>query len=149
MRKALLIISTLFVLATSAFAQDVFTPRWNIQLKGGVAETVGEVDFTKLLNPNAGLAFGYQFTPVFGLRMEFGGWQAKGGLPTTHDVYKFNYVQDVIDASKKAIDDAAEGGGFILSTGDQCGRDTPDENIFALVEAAKEFGRYNPDGTLA
>ena len=33
-------------------------------------------------------------------------------------------------AAKQAIDDAAEGGGFILSTGDQCGRDTPDENIF-------------------
>jgi uroporphyrinogen decarboxylase len=36
------------------------------------------------------------------------------------------------------------GGGFVLSTGDQCGRDTPDENIFAMVEAAKEHGQYDP-----
>jgi uroporphyrinogen decarboxylase len=51
-------------------------------------------------------------------------------------------VNDVIEASKKAIDDAAEGGGFILSTGDQCGRDTPDENIFAMVETARTYGKY-------
>ena len=28
-------------------------------------------------------------------------------------------------------------GGFVLSTGDQCGRDTPDENIFEMVRVAK------------
>jgi len=30
----------------------------------------------------------------------------------------------------------------VLSTGDQCGRDTLDENIFIMVETAKEFGKY-------
>ena len=65
----------------------------------------------------------------------------KGNLHTT-DVMLNGSVQDVKDAAKKAIDDAAEGGGFILSTGDQCGRDTPDENIFALIETAKTYGRY-------
>jgi hypothetical protein len=29
-----------------------------------------------------------------------------------------------------------------LSTGDQCGRDTPEENIFKLVEVAKTYGKY-------
>ena len=48
----------------------------------------------------------------------------------------------VREASRKAIDDAAYGGGFILSTGDQCGRDTPDENILALIETARTYGRY-------
>ena len=38
-----------------------------------------------------------------------------------------------IRASRQAIDDAAEGGRFILSTGDQCGRDTPYENLEAMV----------------
>ena len=56
-------------------------------------------------------------------------------------------VDDVIAASKKAIDDAAEGGGFILSTGDQCGRDTPDENIFKLVEVAQTYGKYDQEKT--
>lgn len=50
--------------------------------------------------------------------------------------------EDVRRESKKAIDDAAAGGGFILSTGDQCGRDTPDENIFAMVEVARSYGKY-------
>lgn len=65
----------------------------------------------------------------------------KGNLHTTNTML-LGSVQDVIDASKKAIDDAAAGGGFILSTGDQCGRDTPDENLFAMIETARTYGRY-------
>ena len=65
----------------------------------------------------------------------------KGNLHTTEVMLKGS-VQDVINASKKAIDDAKEGGRFILSTGDQCGRDTPFENIFAMVETARTYGRY-------
>ncbi len=37
-------------------------------------------------------------------------------------------------------------GGFevcsFLSTGDQCGRDTPDENIRAMIETARTYGTY-------
>lgn len=51
-------------------------------------------------------------------------------------------TDDVEIAAKKAIDDAGAGGGFILSTGDQCGRDTPDANIFKMVEVAKTYGVY-------
>ena len=65
----------------------------------------------------------------------------KGNLHTT-DVMLNGSVEDVITASKKAIDDAAEGGRFILSTGDQCGRDTPHENLHAMVETARTYGRY-------
>lgn len=48
----------------------------------------------------------------------------------------------VVEKAKRLIDDCAPGGGFVLSTGDQCGRDTPDANLFALVETAKTYGRY-------
>lgn len=65
----------------------------------------------------------------------------KGNLHTTSVMLKGSKAK-VIEASKRAIDDAANGGGFILSTGDQCGRDTPDENIFAMVETARTYGRY-------
>ena len=42
-----------------------------------------------------------------------------------------------------------EGGRFILSTGDQCGRDTPDENLYAMIETVKEYGVYDrAHGTL-
>lgn len=66
----------------------------------------------------------------------------KGNLHTTEIMLK-GTVDDVVQASRKAIDDAGKGGGFILSTGDQCGRDTPDENLRAMVEVARTYGRYN------
>jgi len=65
----------------------------------------------------------------------------KGNLHTT-SVMLHKDVNVVIEASRRAIDDAAKGGGFILSTGDQCGRDTPDANLFAMVETARTYGRY-------
>lgn len=64
-----------------------------------------------------------------------------GNLHTT-DVMLRGTPKVVADAAKRAIDDAAGEGGFILSTGDQCGRDTPDENIMALIEVARTYGRY-------
>jgi len=65
----------------------------------------------------------------------------KGNLHTT-EVMLRGTADDVRRASREAIDDAAEGGRFILSTGDQCGRDTPDENLRAMVETARGYGRY-------
>jgi uroporphyrinogen decarboxylase len=65
----------------------------------------------------------------------------KGNLHTT-DIMLNGSKADVTEASKRAIDDAAIGGGFVLSTGDQCGRDTPDDNIFAMVETARTYGKY-------
>ncbi|MHB0856370.1 MAG: uroporphyrinogen decarboxylase family protein [Anaerolineae bacterium] len=65
----------------------------------------------------------------------------KGNLHTT-DVMLRGTPEEVAAASRKAIDDAAAGGRFILSTGDQCGRDTPDENLRAMVATAREYGRY-------
>lgn len=44
--------------------------------------------------------------------------------------------------SLKAMRDAGENGGFVLSTGDQVGRDTSEENIKAMISTCKEFGNY-------
>lgn len=64
-----------------------------------------------------------------------------GNLHTV-DVMLNGSVALVEAESRKAIDDAAEGGGFILSTGDQCGRDTPFKNIEAMIRVARSYGRY-------
>ncbi len=64
-----------------------------------------------------------------------------GNLHTT-EVMLHGTPESVAAASKWCIDAAAEGGGFILSTGDQCGRDTPEENILAMIETARTHGRY-------
>ena len=65
----------------------------------------------------------------------------KGNLHTT-GIMLMGTPDQVEEAAKKAIDAAAPGGGFVLSTGDQCGRDTPEANIFRLVETARKYGRY-------
>jgi len=65
----------------------------------------------------------------------------KGNLHTT-DVMLRGTRDDVLAASRRCIADAADGGGYILSTGDQCGRDTPLENFDAMIEACETWGRY-------
>jgi len=65
----------------------------------------------------------------------------KGNINTT-DFMLYATPQQVEEKCQKLIDDAAEGGGFILSTGDQCGRDTPDANILKMVEVAATYGKY-------
>ena len=64
-----------------------------------------------------------------------------GNLHTT-DVMLRGTPEQVEGAAKWCIDAAAEGGGYILSTGDQCGRDTPDENIRVLIDVARSYGWY-------
>jgi hypothetical protein len=43
---------------------------------------------------------------------------------------------------RECIEAAAWGGGYILGTGDQVARDTPFANLWALIEAGLEYGRY-------
>jgi uroporphyrinogen decarboxylase len=65
----------------------------------------------------------------------------KGNLHTT-DLMLNGTVDQVMAASRRCIDEAGRDGGFILSTGDQTPRDTPFENIFAMVETARNYGSY-------
>lgn len=66
---------------TSAFAQKVsktderveFAPYWFIEFLDGVTMASGEyANFTQVLSPDFSLGGGYQFTPVTGLRANFG-----------------------------------------------------------------------------
>lgn len=80
----------------NAQRQD-FDPYWFLQLQGGVAHTVGETDFVKLLSPSGAVSLGYQFSPVLGVRLNANGWQAKGAINGPLTVYKFNYVEGGLD----------------------------------------------------
>lgn len=64
----------------------------------------------------------------------------KGNLNTFDFMLNATPAQ-VETAAKRLIDLCAPGGGFVLSTGDQCGRDTPDANLFKLVEVARTYGK--------
>ena len=65
-----------------------------------------------------------------------------GNLHTTNVMLR-GTADDVRAAARQALGDAGRGGGFILSTGDQCGPATPEANLFALVETAKTHGVYD------
>lgn len=65
----------------------------------------------------------------------------KGNINTTEFMLRAA-PKEIEEKCKFLIDAAAQDGGFILSTGDQCGRDTPDENLFKMVEVAKTYGKY-------
>ena len=77
-----------------------------LDLQGGAQYTLGEAKFKDLISPNVQLGIGYQFTPVFGMRLQANGWQSKGGwngykatkdgTPYTAD-YKFKYVAPGLD----------------------------------------------------
>ncbi|UCH36687.1 MAG: hypothetical protein JSV65_03280 [Armatimonadota bacterium] len=77
------------------------------------------------------------------IKRQFGGRLALMGNLHTTDVMLRGTPERVMDAGRQAIEAAGAGGGFILSTGDQCGRDTPDENIRALIAAAERYGQYD------
>lgn len=98
MKKALLIISSVLVLAVSANAQETFYPGWQFGIKGGVIYSAGEAPVNQLLSPIFGINAGYQFNPWFTLRGEVNGFQSKGAIITnTVNPYKFDYAQLDVD----------------------------------------------------
>lgn len=115
-KKTFMAVALLSMSVATAFAQATYTDANNneyqfkkhafLNLQGGAQYTLGEAKFDKLLSPNVQLGLGYQFSPVFALRLQANGWQSKGGWngyelartgnPYTAD-YKFNYVAPGLD----------------------------------------------------
>ena len=103
-------------LSTAAMAQATYTDKDGneytfkkhafLDLQGGAQYTLGEAKFGDLISPNVQLGIGYQFSPVFGMRLQANGWQSKGGwngykatkdgTPYTAD-YKFKNVAPGLD----------------------------------------------------
>lgn len=88
-----------------------FNPHWFIQLQGGVQETLGEASFTDLISPTVQGAIGYQFSPVWGLRLGVNAWQSKAGwgegvtrsFGLADNTFKWNYVAPAIDVKFNII----------------------------------------------
>jgi MtaA/CmuA family methyltransferase len=58
------------------------------------------------------------------------------------DVMASATAEVVVEKCREAIEILAPGGGFILGPGCALPGSTPDENIHAMIETAKEFGNY-------
>ena len=114
--KRVLFASALLLGATSAMAQVTYTDKEGneyqfkkhafLDLQGGAQYTLGEAKFGDLISPNVQLGLGYQFSPVFGMRLQANGWQSKGGWAgfranpgeTPYNAtYKFKYVAPGVD----------------------------------------------------
>jgi len=72
----------------------------------------------------------------------------KGNLLTSGNLL-LGTPADVEREVVETLQAGAEGGGFILSTGDQVGGNTPLENLEAMIEAGRKYGTYTDDGRLA
>ena len=114
--KRVLFASALLLGATSAMAQATYIDKEGneyqfkkhafLDLQGGAQYTLGEAKFGDLISPNVQLGLGYQFSPVFGMRLQANGWQSKGGWSgfranpgeTPYNAtYKFKYVAPGLD----------------------------------------------------
>ena len=114
--KYVLFASALLLGATSAMAQVTYTDKEGneyqfkkhafLDLQGGAQYTLGEAKFGDLISPNVQLGLGYQFSPLFGMRLQANGWQRKGGWAgfranpgeTPYNAtYKFKYVAPGVD----------------------------------------------------
>ncbi len=65
----------------------------------------------------------------------------KGNLHTTSVMLEMD-AEGVEREARACLEAAMAGGGYILSTGDQCGPGTPDANIVRLVEVCEKYGQY-------
>ncbi len=103
MKRILTVLASIALVAslTVANAQKKdFNGYWFMQLQGGAAHTIGETSFSELISPSAAVSLGYQFSPVFGARLNVNGWQGKGavvGTSNSYEVYKWNYVEGAVD----------------------------------------------------
>lgn len=101
-KKSLMVLALAFCMvptfAQQQEAKPVFNPYWFLQLQGGAQYTLGEAGFGDLISPNIAGSIGYQFNPLFGLRLNINGWQSKGGWPNGNQVYKYKYIATNLDA---------------------------------------------------
>ncbi len=74
-----------------------FKPHFFMQWQAGAAHTLGEAAFKDLISPAGAVNLGYQFSPLFGMRLGASGWQGKGGWVAPAQVYDFQFVQGNLD----------------------------------------------------
>ncbi len=102
----LLLAAALMVSGLAASAQETenvqFKPHWFLQLQGGANYNLDKADFDKLISPAAQIAVGYQFNPVWALRLGANGWQAKGGF-SDNTTYKWKYITPALDVKFNLI----------------------------------------------
>lgn len=120
--KKLMISLLLLAMVLPTFAKEyteetdsvvyVFNPHWYLRLAGGYQYTIGETRAASLSSGTALLGAGYNFTPVWGLRLDVNAWQSRDGIdlkkfenfPANANIeksynWKWYYVAPVLDVT--------------------------------------------------
>lgn len=89
--------------------RDVYAPNWYVQAQFGGQYTLGEVDFGDLLSANLQGAIGYNFSPVWGMRLAINAWQSKGGTDLSYltlagqslgvQTWRYRYIAPTLDVT--------------------------------------------------
>lgn len=74
------------------------------------------------------------------LKKEYGHLTFWGNISC--DLLRRGTLQDVIQETKSCIDKAAKGGGYIFGSSNSILSGTPPENVIAMYETAKKYGKY-------
>lgn len=115
MLKKLLLVAAVAFSALTANAQTygdyTFKSHWFAQLQAGGQYTLGEGKFMDMITPNAQVAIGYQFNPIWAVRLGVNGWQSTTGwkedvaqsMGLPNKTFKFKYLAPAIDVKLNVI----------------------------------------------
>ena len=100
MKRLIMTAVALLMVCGAAFAQQSksdetveFRPHWGWRLHAGATYTQGEASFQRMISPAAQLSATYNFHHAMGVRFGLSGWEGKGTVVITDEIYKFNFLQ--------------------------------------------------------
>lgn len=100
MKHKIMIAVALLMIGSVASAQQSksdetveFRPHWGLELQGGASYTIGEAPFLELISPAAQVSATYNFHHAMGVRFGLSGWQGKGSVVATDEIYRFRFAQ--------------------------------------------------------
>jgi uroporphyrinogen decarboxylase len=105
---------------------------------GYVPQCIG---FAPEVNPGGAIQFDYQVS-LAKAKKQIGDTVTIMGNLDCNRLLHLGSEKDVEKACRKAIEQAAAGGGYWLSGGCEIPRDMPFENMHAMLRAIREYGRY-------
>ena len=100
MKQLIMTVVALLVMGGVTYAQQSksdetleFHRHWGLKLQGGASYSMGEAAFDRLLSPAAQLSATYNFHHAMGVRFGISGWQGKGTVVVTDEIYNYNFLQ--------------------------------------------------------
>lgn len=82
--------------AANAQEKEIKENPWFVSAQGGASVATGDIDFGKLISPQASVSFGKYFNPVWGARLTVQGWEGRGPKSADSELAKDFYQGSII-----------------------------------------------------